>query len=142
MDRVSSRVEEAEMKLRVSKLGVDNITQRFWRDNNIRFTRDLESWREHSHRRFAALPASVANEAAPGSDSDSRAALTKTSKEAADELANDESAFYANWLRANGRRNRAYNVLVWKQTWEQVRLGARVALLRNWLATLLWMRGR
>jgi hypothetical protein len=130
-------VEEAEMKLRVSKIGVDNITQRFWKDNNIRFSRDLESWREESHRRVAALPEGVDTVSQSGS-----AALVKKSNEAAEELTKDESAFYANWLRANGRRNRAYNVLVWRQTWEQIRLGVRVALLRNWLGLLISLRGK
>lgn len=146
LDRVSNKVEEAEMKLRVSKLGTDNITQRFWKDNNSRFTRDLESWREQSQRRISALPdgvLGVGNEAIANiSTITTTTSVANKSIEAANELSRDESAFYANWLQANGRRNRAYNVLVWRQAWDQVRLDAKVVLLRNWLKALVYMRGR
>ena len=126
------------MKLRVGKMSTDTITHRFWRDNNLRFTRDLQSWREDSQRRIAALPDGVMSEAAL--DSATQQSVVQTAVE--EEMSRDESAFYANWLRANGRRNRSYNVLVWKQAWEQVSLGARVALLRAWLRTLQRMQGR
>ncbi|UZJ56689.1 hypothetical protein CBS101457_006009 [Exobasidium rhododendri] len=142
VDTISSEVEEAEMKLRLSKLTNDTITQRFWRDNNIRFTRDLGHWKEESHRRVAALPEGVTGEDMGredmhrSSNGDANAGQSSKSTEAAAEMSKDESAFYANWLQANGRRNRAYNVLVWKQAWQQVRLGARVTYLRNKLKAL------
>jgi hypothetical protein len=142
VDRVSQRVEEEEMKLRVSKMSTDTITQRFWKDNNLRFNRDLDNWREESHRRVAALPDGVMNEENAVAATGSTATSTSTrSLEAAEEMSKDESAFYANWLQANGKRNRSYNVLVWKQAWEQVRLGARVAYLRNWFTMLQSMYG-
>lgn len=122
VDRVSDRVEEGELQLRLAKLSTDSTTQRFWRDNNQRFSRDLESWRLSNHASSAeAMDKSVmpvgANE--PSSESD----------------------FYATWLRANSKRNKAYNVLVWKQAWNQVHLGVRVAMYRTWLRILRHLEG-
>lgn len=137
VDRVTHRVEESELRLRIGKMGTDNITQRFWRDNNLRFNRDLDSWREESQRRISALPEGVTS----SSDSATRVVVNHAD-DSAKEMSKDESIFYANWLRANAKRNRSYNVLVWKQAWEQVRLGARVSILRQWLRLLQRLQGR
>lgn len=123
------------MKLRLSKLTTDSTTQRFWRDNNLRFTRDLAAWQKSTGGQEAT---DGALQSAPKTDDKSKALSAVPS-----ELAglSSESDFYSTWLRANATRNKAYNVLVWKQAFDQVRLAARVSLWRSWLKVLRKLEG-
>lgn len=147
VDSVTDRFEEASMRLRLAKLGTDATTQRFWRDNNIRFSRDLESWRrrkgliEGAETESANRP--VQNRQAQAQDTSQSAVTSDTASLPLSPLEpSSESDFYATWLQANSRRNRAYNILVWKQAWEQVRLSARVSALRTWLRVARRLEGR
>jgi nicotinamidase-related amidase len=117
------------MKFRLSKLSTDVTTQRFWRDNNARFTRDLHSWQQQHEGQ------EVASEDPPFSADNKALAKRDHDRELIAGLSS-ESDFYATWLRANAKRNRAYNILVWRQAFDQVRQGARVSVLQAWLSLL------
>ena len=133
VDHVCDRVEEAEMKLRLSKLTTDSTTQRFWRDNNIRFSRDMQAWAQNNkHDQKASIEKAVGNNASIKIPKAENNLITAPSS---------ESDFYATWLKANAKRNKAYNVLVWKQAFDQIKLGARVSIWSSWLKILRTLEG-
>lgn len=138
VDHVCDRVEEVDMKLRLSKLTTDTTTQRFWRDNNTRFSRDMQAWAQNNKS-----DQSVKRLSDPIQESVGDNALVKAPKIESDLITapSSESDFYATWLKANAKRNKAYNVLVWKQAFDQVRLGAQVSIWTYWLKILRKLEG-
>lgn len=128
VDHVCDRVEEVDMKLRLSKLTTDTTTQRFWRDNNTRFSRDMQAWSQSN----------LSNSAKEAVEENALVKVPKTEEISAP---SSESDFYATWLKANAKRNKAYNVLVWKQAFDQVRLGAQVSIWSSWLKLLRILEG-
>ncbi|PWN31485.1 uncharacterized protein FA14DRAFT_94586 [Meira miltonrushii] len=138
VDHVCDRVEEVDMKLRLSKLTTDSTTQRFWRDNNTRFSRDMQAWAQNNNN-----DQDVRNLSNSIKESSGNNALVKAPKieENLITAPSSESDFYATWLKANAKRNKAYNVLVWKQAFDQVRLGAQVSIWTYWLKVLRKLEG-
>ncbi|PWN90723.1 hypothetical protein FA10DRAFT_122167 [Acaromyces ingoldii] len=128
--QVGERLQEAELQLRLARMSGDGLTQRFWRDNNLRFGKDLDEARTRGGEGARALPVPTSS-----TGEEQALELADAKKKGLESV---DSSFYAQWLDANGPRHRAYNVLVWKQAALEVKLGARVA----WLQFLLRIVGR
>lgn len=135
VDHVCDRVEELDLKFRLNKLTIDSTTQRFWRDNNSRFNRDMKAWIDanlqegSSHHLIKSNNRGNSSEKLPTMEGDLNS------------MSSCESDFYATWLKANAKRNKAYNVLVWKQAFNQIRLGAQVKLWTSWFGLLRRLEG-
>ncbi|KAE8240556.1 hypothetical protein A4X13_0g7733 [Tilletia indica] len=112
---LQARLESASLAYRLRSSRANAFDQRFWADNNVRFTRDLSQFQQAGHTATSGSVNAVGGE--EGSD---------------------DAQFYKAWLSANADRHRAYNRALVRRTFADLAPEARWKVLVGWVRVVGW----
>lgn len=142
------RLEVAEMQDRLRRVHSDAFHQRFWRDNNARFERDLHNFQVNppvpqaqlSHQEVPAIESSTSDSVPPPADSQVASPLEHQQVVSGSGVSASPdkrpvqplSVFYEAWLGANTTRHRAYNRALLQDLLSNLRPAWDYAWLRIW----------
>lgn len=106
-----SRLESLELTHHLLRSRSDKFSQRFWSDNNRRYTAALDAYRKQHQPEGTGTGGDEAVLLAP---------------------------FYSAWLDANAKRYRAYNERLWRMTRADLGPAIRYEGMRRWVRCVGW----